>query len=78
MSTWREQKPGEKNEGQLLLSFISSHKFVTIQTVYRWLLRFYHCLQLILVFKVHSTRAASPSKGRSSGISPTFQKLFFF
>ena len=52
MSTWKDQKPRAKNEGQLLLIFISPHKFVTSQTVSRWIVgfEFCHCLEFKLLF----------------------------
>ena len=80
-----------KNEGQLLLSLITPHKFVTTQTVSC-------CIVEVLslsgigtsVFKAHSTRSISSSKARLLGTSTeeilkkghwskesTFQKFYF-
>ena len=80
-----------KNEGQLLLSFISPHKFVTIQTVSRWVVEVLSLSGIgTSVFKVHSTRSAPSSKAKVLGISTkeilkkghwwkqsTFQKFYF-
>ena len=80
-----------KNEGQLLLSFISPHKFVTTQTVSRWIVEVLSLSGIdTSVFKAHSTRSTSSSKARLLGISTkeilkkghwskesTFQKFYF-
>ena len=91
MFIWKEQRLGEKNEGQLLLSFISHHKFVTTQIVSRWIVEVLSLPGIDTeIFKAYSTRSASSSKARLLGISTkeilkkghwskesTFQKLFF-
>lgn len=79
-----------KNEGQLLLSFLSPYKCVTTQTVSRWIIEVLSLSGIdTFFFNAHSTRSVSGSKARSSGIcimeilkrghwskEPFFQKFY--
>ena len=63
-NAWRE------NAGQLSLSIIVPHKFVTTQTNSRWIVEVLSLSETdTSVFKTHSTRSGSSSKSMSVGIS---------
>ena len=48
-------KVWRKNEGQLFLSFISSHRFITTQTDSRWIVKVLSLSRIdTSVFKAHS------------------------
>ena len=63
-------KEFHKIETQLLLSFIKPHKGVTTQTISRWILEVLDSSGINTeVFTSHSTRSASTSKAKASGVS---------
>ena len=63
-------KEFHKIEALLLLTFIKPHKGVTTQTISRWISEVLDLPEInIEVFTGHSTRFASTSKAKASGVS---------